>query len=181
MGGLTMARPNSGFSRAFSCLATALLLCAGAPADRIGPLFDALKSAPTEQQSEAIETKIALYWRSQITPAVQLLLEHASKAMTQPRATLFPGAVRFVPLRRVPQRHQARAGSLAEFLADRPKGAPRPGAAGGAAAQAFGRAFIETSMFFSEERRKPARREPKDFTFSAAPTIGAMTWMFPQA
>ncbi len=83
MGGLTMARPNSGFSRAFSCLATALLLCAGAPADRIGPLFDALKSAPTEQQSEAIETKIALYWRSQITPAVQLLLEHASKAMTQ--------------------------------------------------------------------------------------------------
>jgi tetratricopeptide (TPR) repeat protein len=66
-----------------AALLGALLLCAGAPADRIGPLFDALKAAATEQQSEAIETRIALYWRSQITPAVQLLLEHASKAMSQ--------------------------------------------------------------------------------------------------
>jgi tetratricopeptide (TPR) repeat protein len=60
----------------------AFMLCAGAPIDRIGPLFEALKSAPTEQQSQAIETRIALYWRSQITPAVQLLLEHASTAMS---------------------------------------------------------------------------------------------------
>jgi tetratricopeptide (TPR) repeat protein len=66
-----------------SVAATAILLCAGAPDARIGPLFEALKAAPTEQQSEAIETKIALYWRSQITPAVQLLLEHASKAMSR--------------------------------------------------------------------------------------------------
>jgi tetratricopeptide (TPR) repeat protein len=62
-------------------LAAALLLCAGTPPDRIGPLFDQLKSATTEQQSQAAETRIVLYWRSQITPAVQLLLEHATNAM----------------------------------------------------------------------------------------------------
>jgi tetratricopeptide (TPR) repeat protein len=57
------------------------LLCAGAPTDRLAPLFSALKSATTEQQSQQAETQIILYWRSQITPAVQLLLDHASRAM----------------------------------------------------------------------------------------------------
>jgi tetratricopeptide (TPR) repeat protein len=59
------------------------LLGAGAPRDRLGPLFDQLKTATTEQQSQAAETQIALYWRSQITPAVQLLLEHATTAMAK--------------------------------------------------------------------------------------------------
>jgi tetratricopeptide (TPR) repeat protein len=56
-------------------------LCAAGPTDHAGPLFAALKAARTEQQSAALETQIALYWRSQITPAVQLLLEHAEVAM----------------------------------------------------------------------------------------------------
>jgi len=64
-------------------LLAGLLIGAGAPRDRVGPLFDRLKLAATEQQSESIETQIVLYWRSQITPAVQLLLEHATKAVAQ--------------------------------------------------------------------------------------------------
>ena len=53
----------------------------GAGPDKAAPLFEALKSSTSEQRSQALETQIALYWRSQITPAVQLLLEHASTAM----------------------------------------------------------------------------------------------------
>jgi tetratricopeptide (TPR) repeat protein len=63
--------------------ALTLLICTAAAPDRAAPLFEALKTSPTEQQSEALETQIALYWRSQITPAVQLLLEHASQAMAK--------------------------------------------------------------------------------------------------
>jgi len=57
----------------------ALLIGAAAP-DKSAPLFSALKTAPTEQQASALETQIQLYWRSQITPAVQLLLERAALA-----------------------------------------------------------------------------------------------------
>ncbi len=64
-------------------LLAGLMLGASAPHDRLGPLFDQLKAARTEQQSQDAETQIVLYWRSQITPAVQLLLEHANKAMAQ--------------------------------------------------------------------------------------------------
>jgi tetratricopeptide (TPR) repeat protein len=64
-------------------LLAGLVLGAGAPHDRLGPLFDQLKAATTEQQSKDVETQIALYWRSQITPAVQLLLEHATAAMAR--------------------------------------------------------------------------------------------------
>jgi tetratricopeptide (TPR) repeat protein len=59
------------------------LLAAGAPPDRAAPLFQALKSAGTEQQAAATEARIVGYWHSLITPAVQLLLEHAQKAMMQ--------------------------------------------------------------------------------------------------
>jgi tetratricopeptide (TPR) repeat protein len=65
----------------FLWLPLAACLLGGAAPDKAAPLFDALKRAPTEQQSQALETQIALYWRSQITPAVQMLLEQASKAM----------------------------------------------------------------------------------------------------
>jgi tetratricopeptide (TPR) repeat protein len=61
----------------------ALYLGAGAPADTAGSLLDALKAAPTEQQSAALETKIVLIWRARVTPAVQLLLDHATDAMEQ--------------------------------------------------------------------------------------------------
>ena len=57
-----------------------VLLGAAGP-DKAAPLFAALKSSPTSQQSQALEIQIALYWRSQITPAVQMLLEQASKAI----------------------------------------------------------------------------------------------------
>jgi hypothetical protein len=36
-------------------------------------------------------------------------------------------------------------------------------------------------MFFSEEKAAPARREPKDFYFSAVPKIEAMAGTLPQA
>jgi tetratricopeptide (TPR) repeat protein len=62
-----------------ACLAGAVLVGGAAP-DRAAPLLDALKNAPTEQQSQALEVQIELYWRSQITPAVQMLLEQAGKA-----------------------------------------------------------------------------------------------------
>ncbi len=66
----------------------AILLGAAAPPDKAAPLLDALKLAPTEQQSAALETQITLVWRTQVTPAVQLLLEHAAAAMShQDRAT----------------------------------------------------------------------------------------------
>jgi tetratricopeptide (TPR) repeat protein len=72
------------FSSARLALAlSAALLTAAAPPDRAAPLFQALKSAGTEQQAEAIEARIIGYWHSLITPAVQLLLEHAQKAMLQ--------------------------------------------------------------------------------------------------
>jgi tetratricopeptide (TPR) repeat protein len=55
-------------------------LCGAAP-DKAAPLFEALKTSASEQQSQALETRIALYWHARITPAVQLLLEHAAHAM----------------------------------------------------------------------------------------------------
>jgi predicted Zn-dependent protease len=55
------------------------VLCGAAP-DKAAPLFEALKTSTSEQRSEALETQIALYWRSQITPAVQMLLEQATLA-----------------------------------------------------------------------------------------------------
>ena len=60
----------------------ALIAGAAAP-DQAAPLLDALKNAPTEQQATALETQIALTWRTQITPAVQLLLEHAANATSR--------------------------------------------------------------------------------------------------
>jgi tetratricopeptide (TPR) repeat protein len=60
-----------------------LLVAAGAPPDRVAPLFQALKTAATVQQAAAIESRILGYWHSLITPAVQLLLEHAQKSMAQ--------------------------------------------------------------------------------------------------
>jgi tetratricopeptide (TPR) repeat protein len=48
--------------------------------DKVGPLFEALKTSTSEERSQALENQIALYWRSQITPAVQILLEQASLA-----------------------------------------------------------------------------------------------------
>jgi tetratricopeptide (TPR) repeat protein len=64
-----------------SALSLALLLAAAAPPDPAASLLDALKSAPSEQQAEQLETRIATIWRAQITPAVQLLVEHAMAAM----------------------------------------------------------------------------------------------------
>jgi tetratricopeptide (TPR) repeat protein len=61
-------------------LVCAALLGAAAP-DKAAPLFEALKTSPSAQQAQALEIQIALYWRSQITPAVQILLEQAAKAM----------------------------------------------------------------------------------------------------
>ena len=71
------SRPWSGLAKTLFCLA---VLGAAAP-DKAAPLFEALKTAPSAQQAQALETQIALYWRAQITPAVQMLLEQASKAM----------------------------------------------------------------------------------------------------
>jgi len=62
--------------------ALCVILLAAAPEDKAAPLLDALKIAPTEQQSEALEAQIILLWRAQITPAVQLLLEHATNALS---------------------------------------------------------------------------------------------------
>jgi tetratricopeptide (TPR) repeat protein len=76
---LARVTPAPNFRAATLGLA-AVLLGAAAP-DKAGPLFSALKAAPTEQQASALETQIEVYWRSQITPAVQLLLERSTLAM----------------------------------------------------------------------------------------------------
>jgi tetratricopeptide (TPR) repeat protein len=67
--------------RLAGALLAALSLIAAAPADKAAPLLDALKTSSSEQRAQALEVQIELYWRSQITPAVQLLLEHASMEM----------------------------------------------------------------------------------------------------
>ncbi len=68
--------------RAIAAVA-ALGLAAAAPPDRAAPLLDALKHAPSEQQAERLEAQIATVWRAQVTPAVQLLVDHAVQAMAR--------------------------------------------------------------------------------------------------
>jgi tetratricopeptide (TPR) repeat protein len=65
-------------------LAAALLLAAAAPSpprSAAAPLLDALKSAPTDQQAEALEQQINLVWHTAITPSVQLLEERAMMSL----------------------------------------------------------------------------------------------------
>jgi tetratricopeptide (TPR) repeat protein len=69
-------------------LFTALGPAAASPADKAAPLLDQLKTAPSAQQAERLEAQIATVWRAQISPAVQLLVDHALMSMGhQDRAT----------------------------------------------------------------------------------------------
>ena len=58
----------------------ALLLAAAAP-DNASLLLDRLRTAPTAQQAEMLEGRIAQAWRARISPSVQLLVERAEQAL----------------------------------------------------------------------------------------------------
>ncbi len=62
-------------------LVVAVLLTGAAPADPVAPLLDQLRVAPTAQQAEALEVRIATVWRARISPSVQLLEDRAMQSL----------------------------------------------------------------------------------------------------
>jgi tetratricopeptide (TPR) repeat protein len=70
--------------------AMGLLLVAAGPQDKAAKLLDALKMAPSAQQAEALEMQISLIWRSEVSPAVQVLVDHGVQKMAHqdPRSAI---------------------------------------------------------------------------------------------
>ena len=55
------------------------IVLAGAAPEDITALLSALKSAPTEQQANALEQRLLTAWHDEATPAVQILIEQAAR------------------------------------------------------------------------------------------------------
>ena len=63
-------------------LLTAILIAGAAPPDPSAPLLDALARAPTPEQAQRLEAQILASWQSRVTPSVQLLVAHATEALS---------------------------------------------------------------------------------------------------
>ncbi len=60
-----------------------VLLAAAGPLDPAAPLLDALAHAPSAEQAQRLEGQILASWQARVTPSVELLVAHATDALSR--------------------------------------------------------------------------------------------------